>query len=146
MKIHGSIPTACPPEKVLHLLRDPNVLGKIAPDGFIFSEPVAETMAFTFRRRIGVILLNLAGHISLRQTAGVAESHIDIQADHRIGGGVSIGLNVTPLTGPDGAKTLTWTGTMEARGLTARIVKDRADEADRIVKTLFERLARQAEI
>lgn len=146
MKIHGSITTACPPEKVLHLLHDPNVLGKIAPDGFIFSEPVAETMAFTFRRRIGVILLNLAGRISLRQTLGAAESHIDIQADHRIGGGVSIGLNVTPQTGPDGAKTLTWTGTMEARGLTARIVKDRADEADRIVKTLFERLARQAEI
>lgn len=144
MKLHGSIATAASPDKVLHLLLDPITLGKIAPDGFVFAERAADTIPFTFRRRIGVIVLNLAGHITLRQTADMATSHITIEADHRIGGGVSIALDVVPQTGPDGGHSLTWSGTMEPRGLTARIVKDRAAEADTIVKNLFDRLADQA--
>jgi len=144
MKLHGSIPTTCPPEKVLHLLLDPITLSKIAPTGFVFAERSAESIPFTFRRRIGVIVLNLAGHVSLRQTAGKTDSHLAIQADHRIGGGVSIGLDVTAQTGHDGAQTLAWSGTIEAKGLTARIVKERAAEAHKIVTTLFERLADQA--
>ena len=144
MKLQGAIPTAAAPEKVLQLLLDPVTLGKIAPDGFVFAERAADTVPFTFRRRIGVIVLNLAGHIALRQTADMAASHVTIEADHRIGGGVSIALDVTPQTNPDGSHALTWSGTMEPRGLTARIVKDRASEADTIVKNLFDRLADQA--
>jgi carbon monoxide dehydrogenase subunit G len=141
MKLQGSLPTACPPEKVLGLLQDPATLGKIAPDGFVFAERSSDTVPFTFRRRIGVIMLNLAGNVALRQTAGAATSQVTIEADHRIGGGVSIALDVTAQTGADGTPALAWTGTMEARGLTARIVKERAAEADKIVRNLFERLA-----
>jgi len=144
MKLQGSIPTACPPEKVLCLLQDPASLGKIAPDGFAFAERSSDTVPFTFRRRIGVIMLNLAGNVALCQTAGKTSSQVTIEADHRIGGGVSIALDVSPQTGPDGAQSLSWTGTMEARGLTARIVKERAAEADKIVRNLFERLAYHA--
>jgi carbon monoxide dehydrogenase subunit G len=144
MKLQGSIPTACPPEMVLNLLQDPITLGKIAPEGFVFAERSEQAVPFTFRRRIGVIMLNLAGRVSLRQTAGKGDSHVAIQAEHRIGGGVSIGLDVTAQTGPDGVQTLAWSGTMEASGLTARIVKERAAEAHKIVTTLFERLADQA--
>ena len=144
MKLQGSIPTACPPETVLNLLRDPITLGKIAPEGFVFAERNEQAVPFTFRRRIGVIMLNLAGQVSLRQTAGKGDSHVAIQAEHRIGGGVSIGLDVTAQTGADGVQTLAWSGTMEASGLTARIVKERAAEAHKIVTTLFERLADQA--
>lgn len=144
MKLQGSIPTACPPETVLNLLQDPITLGKIAPEGFVFAERSEQAVPFTFRRRIGVIMLNLAGQVSLRQTAGKGESHVAIQAEHRIGGGVSIGLDVTAQTGPDGVQTLAWSGTMEASGLTARIVKERAAEAHKIVMTMFERLADQA--
>jgi hypothetical protein len=89
-------------------------------------------------------MLNLAGNVALCQTAGKTSSQVTIEADHRIGGGVSIALDVSPQTGPDGAQSLSWTGTMEARGLTARIVKERAAEADKIVRNLFERLAYHA--
>jgi hypothetical protein len=82
--------------------------------------------------------------MTLFQSADKTSSHIDIQADHRIGGGVSIKLDIVQQTGPDRSPILTWTGLMTARGLTARIVKDRAAEADKIVRTLFERLAAQA--
>ncbi len=144
MKLYGSIHTVAAPEKVLQLLRDPITLGKIAPDGFVFAERSADAIPFTFRRRIGVIVLNLAGHVALREMAGAPTSQVTIEADHRIGGGVSIALDVTAQTGPDGTQALAWTGTMEARGLTARIVKERAAEADKIVRNLFERLAEQA--
>ena len=144
MKLNGSIPTQCPSTSVLPLLHDPVALAKIAPEGFDFAALSADTIPFTFRRRIGVIMLNLAGQVSLRQTAGNGGGHVAIQADHRIGGGISIGLDVTAQTGPDGAQTLAWSGTMEASGLTARIVKERAAEAHKIVRTLFERLAEQA--
>ena len=144
MKLNGSIPTQCPPENVVGLLRDPVALAKIAPDGFAFAEPASDTIPFTFRRRIGVILLNLSGQLTLRQMADRAESRVDIRAEHRIGGSVSIGLDVTPHSGPDGAQVLAWSGTMEASGLTARIVKQREAEAHKIVTTLFERLAEQA--
>jgi len=140
MRLHGSIPSTCPPENLLHLLGDPPTLGKIAPEGFVFAESRADTVPFTFRRRIGVIVLNLAGQMTLLLTADKASGHIDIQADHRIGGGVSIGLDVVQKIGPDGKPVLAWTGLMTARGLTARIVKDRAAEADKIVQTLFERV------
>jgi carbon monoxide dehydrogenase subunit G len=140
MRLHGSIPSTCPPENLLHLLGDPTTLGKIAPEGFVFAESRADTVPFTFRRRIGVIVLNLAGQMTLLLTADKASGHIDIQADHRIGGGVSIGLDVVQKIGPDGRPVLAWTGVMTARGLTARIVKDRAAEADKIVQTLFERV------
>jgi carbon monoxide dehydrogenase subunit G len=144
MKLLGSIPTACPPERVLSLLQDPIALGKIAPEGFVFAERSAQAVPFTFRRRIGVIVLNLAGQVSLRQTADKGDSHVAIEANHRIGGGVSIGLDVTAQTSPDGGQILAWSGTLEANGLTARIVKERASEAHKIVTTLFERLADQA--
>lgn len=144
MRLHRSIPATCPPDKLLHLLGDPITLGKIAPEGFVFAESRADTVPFTFRRRIGVIVLNLAGQMTLLLTADKASGHIDIQADHRIGGGVSIGLDVVQKTGPDGRPVLAWTGLMTARGLTARIVKDRAAEADKIVRTLFERVVTQA--
>jgi len=140
MRLHGSIPSTCPPENLLVLLGDPTTLGKIAPEGFVFAESRADTVPFTFRRRIGVIVLNLAGQMTLLLTADKASGHIDIQADHRIGGGVSIGLDVVQKIGPDGKPVLAWTGLMTARGLTARIVKDRAAEADKIVQTLFERV------
>jgi len=140
MRLHGSIPSTCSPEILLVLLGDPSTLGKIAPEGFVFAESRADTVPFTFRRRIGVIVLNLAGQMTLLLTADKASGHIDIQADHRIGGGVSIGLDVVQKIGPDGKPVLAWTGLMTARGLTARIVKDRAAEADKIVQTLFERV------
>ncbi len=144
MKLSGSIPSTCSPEKLLQLLGDPITLGKIAPEGFVFAENRADTVPFTFRRRIGVIVLNLAGQMTLLLTADKTSAHIDIQADHRIGGGVSIKLDIVQQTGPDRSPILAWTGLMTARGLTARIVKDRAAEADKIVRTLFERLAAHA--
>lgn len=144
MKLNGSIPTQCPPEHVVALLRDPVALARIAPDGFVFAERASDTIPFTFRRRIGVILLNLSGQLTLRQPADRAESRVDILAEHRIGGSISVGLDLTSKSGPDGAQSLIWSGTMEASGLTARIVKQREAEAHKIVTTLFERLAEQA--
>ena len=144
MKLNGSIPTQCPPATLLPLLHDPEALAKIAPEGFVFAKRVADTIPFTFRRRIGVILLTLSGQLTLRQGTGGPESRVDILAEHRIGGSVSIGLDVTPKSDPDGAHSLAWSGTMEASGLTARIVKQREAEAHKIITTLFERLADQA--
>lgn len=144
MNLHGFIPTTCPPETVLKHLLDPEVLAKIAPDGFVFGTRDAETVSFTFRRRIGVVMLNLTGQLSMRHAPDRGKSHVTLTADHRICGGVSVSLDVTPQTSPDGTRTLSWTGTMESHGLTARIVNERGSQADKIVRTLFERLVDQA--
>ena len=144
MKLNGSISTPCPPENVLPFLHDPVVLAKIAPEGFVFAQRASGQVLFSFQRRIGVLILKLSGKLTLRDMGDEAKSRVDILAEHRFGGSVMIGLDVTPQIGPDGAQTLAWSGTMEASGLAARIVKQRESEAHKIVTTLIERLADQA--
>lgn len=145
MQLDGMIITNCPPDSVAQLLGDAGVLGKVAPQGCSFGERVGDTIPFTVQRKIGVISLNLAGKLTLTKNPDSDTYVLYIEASHRIGGGVKITLDLAPKADAEGENSLVWNGTLRAHGLTSRIVKEQAPQAQTIMKNLFQRLRAQAE-
>ncbi|MCW1917148.1 hypothetical protein NX862_00110 [Rhodobacter sp. KR11] len=139
MQLDGSIRTTGPAELVARGLAQGAVLTAIAPFGFDFRKVEDGVADFTVRRSIGPISLTLQGTMALTETAPAFT--LAIKAAHLIGGKVQVQLDLT--TAPpddDGLATLSWTGELRAQGLAGRVMAEREEQANEILRNLFIRL------
>ena len=139
MQLEGSIRTTGPADLVARGLADGAILTAIAPLGFDFRKVEGGVAEFTLRRSVGPISLTLQGSMTLTETAPAFG--LEIKAAHLIGGKVAVQLQLT--TAPadeDGLAKLAWTGELRAQGLAGRVMAEREEQANEILRNLFIRL------
>lgn len=143
MQLEGSIRTTLPGNEVLRGLGEIDTLIAIAPAGFTFREGAPGVTDFTIRRAFGPIALTLQGTMSLADKG--AAHQLEIKAAHLIGGKVHVTLDMTS-DPAEGLETLAWTGALSCQGLAGRLLAERADDANRILRNLFMRLRDHVEM
>lgn len=139
MRLDGTIRTTNAPESVIQQLADPAVLARIAPKGCEIGEKTGETVAFKITRKLGPIVLNLPGSISLHKKID-GRYQLIAEASHRIGGSVKVTLEVAGVKGPSGHPVIQWFGGVDAHGLVANVVAQQRSRSGDFVRNLFIRL------
>jgi carbon monoxide dehydrogenase subunit G len=145
MRLEGSIRTTGPAEEVVRGLTRDDILAAIAPEGFEFRKVQKGVADFVIRRSFGPITLTLQGTMT---TTTEAEDRftLEIKAAHLIGGKVAVLLQVnTSAPDEDGLCALAWGGELTAQGLAGRLLTERAEQGNDILRNLFLRLRDKVE-
>lgn len=145
MQLEGMMQTKCPPERLVEHLSDPQLLSLMVPDGCLIGEKVGNTIAFVIRRKVGPVNLKMPGEMTVRKKADSDAYLMEVNASHLIAGRASVWLDLTPQRDEAGQQSLRWSGMLEAHGLAARLIEDRAAQVGNMLKNLFLRLRKQAE-
>ena len=145
MQLEGTMPTKCPPGKVVENLRDPQILAQVVPDGCLIGEKVGDTINFVIQRKVGPVHFKLPGTMTVTQKPGSDAYVMEINASHLIGGRANVTLNLTPERDAAGRQSLNWLGTLEAHGLASHLIEDRKAKIGNVLKNLFVKLRSQAE-
>jgi carbon monoxide dehydrogenase subunit G len=145
MQLEGTMPTKCPPGKVVENLRDPQILSLMVPEGCHIGEKVGDTINFVIQRKVGPISFKMPGTMTVTQKPGADAYVMELNASHLIGGKANVTLNLTPERDAAGQQSLHWLGTLEAHGLAAHLIEERTAKIGNVLKNLFVRLRKQAE-
>lgn len=145
MQLDGTMPTNCPPEKVVELLSDPAALRLMVPEGCLVGAKTGDTIAFNIQRKVGPINLKMAGDLTVTKKPDAEGYTMELNAGHLIAGRASVLLDLIPQPASSGQAALNWTGRLEAHGLTSRLIEERGAQVGTILRNLFDRLRLQAE-
>ncbi len=145
MNLDGMIPTTCLPDRVAQLLLAPDALRQLLPAGCEVGERMGDTVPFVIRHRVGPVKLSMSGSLKLSPADDGKGYDLVIIASHMVTGRVRIALALMPEVRSAQSKRLRWNGTLDAQGLTARLVEGRGKRVRGIIEGMFANLRDQIE-
>ena len=144
MQVRGQIRTSCPPEIFLSAMRDPKVLSQLLPPGSKLEQGQNGALAFVLNKTFGPIRLTLPGQLTLTPTGEGHNQTLSARASHNIGGMADLDLDLV-FDLVDGKTLLDCTGNLVATGIAGRVLRERQNRVNQILKGLLLRLKVQAE-
>ena len=145
MQLDGMILTKCPPEDVAALLLSPDALHHLLPEGCEVGARAGDSIPFTIRRRVGPINLSMAGNLTLKPSAAGKGFDLVIAGSHIVAGRVKVALHLIPNYAALNVRSLEWKGTVEAHGLSSRLIEGRVARIRGLIKGMFSNLRDHAE-
>ena len=144
MDLSGQIRTACPPDFLVRIMRDPVALAQLLPAGSKVALNADGTYGFSVSKSVGPIKLSLPGKLQLVQDPLGFDQVLTAHAAHLIGGKVDLALNIA-IKAEGRITHLSYAGTLTATGLAGRVLQEHRARANNSLKSALTRLKLYAE-
>lgn len=145
MQLDGMIQTKCQPEQVVKLLLAPEALRALMPEGCEVGEKAGDSVPFVLRRKVGPINLSMTGSLTLKPLPDTVGHELEVVGSHIVAGRFKMTLRLLPNSQAAKVKGLSWTGKMDAHGLSSRLLEGRTARVHSVIKSMFVNLRNQAE-
>lgn len=143
MRLNGNVELEVAPAAVRAALNRPEVLRAMLPGDCTVKATGPGRFDFTLKKGLGFLEIRQNGTITLDSSAPGAEV-LTLTASHMIGG--SVDLTVAIGLAPFGAGTAAvYDGTLTAKGLAGRVLRDREGQVKPYVQRVFEKLKARIE-
>lgn len=139
MRLNGNVELAVAPEAVRAALNRPEVLRAMLPGDCTVKASGPGRFDFTLKKGLGFLEIRQNGTITLDSSAPGAEV-LTLTASHMIGG--SVDLTVAIGLAPFGTGTAAvYDGTLTAKGLAGRVLRDREGQVKPYIQRVFSLIA-----
>lgn len=143
MRLHGNVELAVAPDAVRAALNRPEVLRAMLPGDCTVTAKGPGQFEFTLKKSLGFLEIRQNGTITIDSSAPRAEV-LTLAASHMIGGAVD--LTVAIGLAPFGTGTAAvYDGTLTAKGLAGRVLRDSEGQVKPYVHRVFEKLKARIE-
>jgi carbon monoxide dehydrogenase subunit G len=143
MQMNGVLEISVPPAQVLQHLAEPAVLSALLPGKGEVTQTAPGRYDFTLMKKVGFLEIRQSGQIHLTQPAA-DRALLALTASHLIGGSVAMEVTVNLTERPKGTR-IHYDGTVSAKGLAGRLLRDREQGVQPYVNRVFARLKAQIE-
>lgn len=138
MRLSGNVELAAAPDTVRAALMRPEVLRAMLPGECTVTPKGPGQFDFTLRKSLGFLEIRQNGTITIDSSAPGAEV-LTLAASHMIGGSVdlTVAIGLAPF---DSGTAAVYDGTLTAKGLAGRVLRDREGQVKPYVQRVFEKL------